>query len=173
MRSFASSGDGLSIFQTLEVCSRATHGLLIVGCFWVILMWTTALAQTTSDTSVPSSPDADAFDCARTLSESPFTRLRGEDLMRLRSDKLGRLLIGNTCAKEVIVQYFEARRWELQGEGETAPRESIIPAARANHWLSFCLPRAIPLRWIDRCRATANVYSLDGAIIDIRSGFSK
>ncbi|MEY8842009.1 hypothetical protein AB9K41_23520 [Cribrihabitans sp. XS_ASV171] len=141
------------------------------------LAWSTAFAQSTTGTSTASNPDAEAFDCARTLSDPPFAGLHGEELMRLGASKRGGTLseplIGQNCPKEVIVRYFEAGRWKLQAEGEMALRESIVPAARANHWLSFCLPRAIPMRWIDRCRATANVYSLDGAIIEIRSGFSK
>ena len=63
----------------------------------------------------------------------------------------------------------------MRADRRRTPYDSTQPSGRANHFMAFCLPRAIPFRWElgARCRATVRVYSLDGEILDIDSGYNK
>jgi len=155
--------------RVLFLSDKALSNVLVAA---LVLAFTfSATAQVALNTPAAPPPTSKNLGCAEVLVGPPFAGLYGDELMKLVTNQLGEHLIGRVCPKEVIVEFFEAGGWK-HTTGETlVPYNSQTPIGQADYYMGFCLQRTILLRWLERCRARASVYSLDGTILDIRAHF--
>ena len=114
-----------------------------------------------------------ADECTSLLTEAPFVGPNGARLESISTRKMFAALNGKACSPETITAYFETAGWEKRAERVYQPSIVIREELPIDHFMAFCLPRHILLRWIDRCNATASVYSHQGKIAFLNSSLSK